>query len=226
MRGGRVVGYRHKLLEVTAENYRPDRKIKRLVAEIRRPFARRLDETIGRTDTDLFRKGVLESSMDNFIADAVREATGADIGMANGFRFSYPITKGAITEESLFNIFPMEANIKVGTLTGKQLRNFWENSLEDVFAADAYGQRGGWGARPSGMNVRVRLGAPKGARILWMKIGGELVKDDKHLHRRLVRPSGRRGGDALPFRGREQQPRAFNHRSRCDAGIPSPTQNN
>lgn len=179
MRGGRVVGYEHKLLEVTAENYRPDRKIKRLVAEIRRPFARRLDETVGRTDTDLFRKGVLESSMDNFISDAVREATGADIGMANGFRFSYPVTKGAITEESLFNIFPMEANIKVGTLTGKQLQAFWENSLEDVFAADAYGQRGGWGARPSGMVVRVRLGAPKGQRIVWMKVGDRLVEDDK-----------------------------------------------
>jgi S-sulfosulfanyl-L-cysteine sulfohydrolase len=179
VRGGRVIGYRHKLLEVTAENYRPDKKIKRLVAEIRRPFARRLDETVGRTDTDLFRKGVLESSMDNFISDAVREATGADIAMANGFRFSYPVTRGAITEESLFNIFPMEANIKIGTLTGKQLRDFWENSLEDVFAADAYGQRGGWGARPSGMTVRVRLGAPKGNRIVWMKVGDELVKDDR-----------------------------------------------
>ena len=178
VQNGKVVSYDHKLLEVTAENYQPDRQIKELVAKIRQPFAKRLDETLGGTETDLFRKGILESSMDNFIADAVREATGSDIAMANGFRFSYPVTRGEITEESLFNIFPMEANIKVGTLTGRQLREFWENSLEDVFAADAYGQRGGWGARPSGMNIRVRLGAPKGKRVVWMKVGGKEVKDD------------------------------------------------
>ncbi len=179
VRGGRVIGYEHKLLEVTPERYRPDPQVQRLVAKIRRPFSQRLDAIVGNTETDLFRKGVLESSMDNLMADAVREATGADIGMANGFRFSYPVPAGAITEESLFNIFPMAAQIKLGVLTGKQLREFWEESLEQVFAGDAYGQRGGWGARPSGMTVRVRLGVPRGERVVWMKVGNQPVQDNK-----------------------------------------------
>jgi 5'-nucleotidase len=127
-----------------------------------------LEKPVGRTETALFRKGVLESTMDNVIADALREASGADIGMTNGFRFSYPIPPGPITEEDLFNIFPMDAGIKVGKLTGRQLREFWEDGLDQVFASDAYGQRGGWGPRPSGMMVRVRLGQPKGKRVVWM----------------------------------------------------------
>lgn len=178
VRGGRVVGVEHKLLEVTPDRYRPDSAMQRLVASARAPFRQRLETVAGRTETALFRKGVLESSADNLIADAVREATGADIGMANGFRFSYPVLPGPVTEEDLYNLFPMDANIKVGVLSGRQLRTFWEQSLNDVFAADAFGQRGGWGPRPSGMAVRIRLGAPSGKRVVWLTVNGEPVRDD------------------------------------------------
>jgi S-sulfosulfanyl-L-cysteine sulfohydrolase len=175
---GRVVGHEHELLEVSPERYRPDAKVARIVADVRRPYEAQLKKPVGRTETALFRKGVLESTMDNVIADALREASGADIGMTNGFRFSYPIPPGPISEEDLFNIFPMDAGIKVGKLTGRQLRDFWEDGLDQVFASDAYGQRGGWGPRPSGMTVRVRLGQPKGKRVVWMKVGDKVVRDD------------------------------------------------
>ncbi len=179
VRDGRVVGYDHALLEVTPERYKPDPAVARLVADARRPFEAKLQTIVGRTETPLFRKGILESSMDNVIADAVREATGAAIGLTNGFRFSYPVPPGPITEEDLFNVFPMDASIKIGTLTGRQLKDFWEEGLDQVFAADAYGQRGGWGPRASGMTVRVRLGAPKGQRVIEMRVAGVPVVDDK-----------------------------------------------
>lgn len=178
VKDGRVAGFDHKLLEVTPDRYQPDAKVAELVAKAREPFAERLSKVVGQTETDLFRKGVLESTMDNVIADALREASGADIGMTNGFRFSYPIPKGAMTEEDLYNMFPMDAPIKVGRLTGRQLRDFWEESLEQVFASNAYGQKGGWGPRPSGMTVRAMLRAPKGKRVVWMKVGDRVVKDD------------------------------------------------
>lgn len=144
VKDGRVTGYEHKLLEVTPEQYASNSRVAKLVAEARKPFETRLSKVVGRTESDLFRKGVLESTMDNLIADALREATGADIGMTNGFRFSYPVRRGVVTEEDLYNIFPMDAPIKLGKLTGRQLKQFWEDSLEHVFAADAYGQKGGW----------------------------------------------------------------------------------
>ncbi|MFN3653364.1 MAG: bifunctional metallophosphatase/5'-nucleotidase [Armatimonadota bacterium] len=178
VRDGKVAGYEHQLLEVTPERYRPDPEVQRLVEAAQAPFAGKLKQVVGHTETHLYRKGVLESSMDNLIADAVREATGADIGMTNGFRFSYPVPAGPITEEDLLNIFPMHAPVKVGTMTGRQLREFWEESLEQVFASDAYGQRGGWGPRPSGMEVRVRIGAPQGQRVVWMKVNGRPVRED------------------------------------------------
>ena len=178
VRGGRVVGLDHALLQVTPERYRPDSTMARLVAEAKAPFREQLRRVVGRTETPLFRRGVLESSVDNLIADAVREATGATIGLAMGFRFSYPVLPGPVTEEDMFNLFPMDANIKVGMLTGKQLRTFWERSLEEVFAADPFGQRGGWGPRPSGMTVRIRIGAPTGQRVTRLEVNGEPVRDD------------------------------------------------
>ena len=67
----RVVGHEHELLEVSAERYRPDAKVARIVADVRRPYEARLKKPVGRTETALFRKGVLESTMDNVIADAL-----------------------------------------------------------------------------------------------------------------------------------------------------------
>lgn len=192
VQGGKVVGYDHTLLEVTPDRYQPSPAVAALVAAARRPFEAKLRRVVGHTETVLFRKGVLESSMDSFIADALRETTGADIGITNGFRFSYPVPPGPITEEDLFNIFPMDAGIKVGTLTGRQLKALWEEGLEQVFAADAYGQRGGWGPRASGMTVKVRLGAPTGQRVIEMKVNGRLVTDDQ----RFTVASCDRPGDA------------------------------
>ncbi len=178
VRDGRVQKYEHELLEVTPERYKPNRRVQNLVDRSRAPFAARLDKVVGTTKVDLYRKGVLESTVDNLLADAVREASGADIGISNGFRFSYPVPAGKVTEEDLYNIFPMDAQIKTGTLTGRQLREFWEQSLEEVFARDAFGQRGGWGPRVSGMEVRIRLGAPRGQRVVWMKVHGKDVTDE------------------------------------------------
>lgn len=149
-----------------------------LVAGAIKPYRARLDRVVGRTDAPLFRKGILESSVANLLADVVREASGADIAFSNGFRFSYPVPSGHVTVEDVFNIFPMDAPIKVGTLSGRQLRQFWERSLEEVFGKDPYGQRGGWGPRVSGMEVRIRLGAQPGKRVVWMKVRGTEVKDD------------------------------------------------
>ena len=192
VRDGRVVNYAHTLLEVTPERYKPSPRVAALVRKAEKPFVGRLQQRVGHTQAALFRKGILESGVDNLLADAAREASGADIAFSNGFRFSYPVPQGPVTVEDLYNIFPMDAQIKTGILTGKQLRDFWEQSLEEVFGKNPYGQRGGWGPRVSGMEVRIRLGAPRGKRIVWMKVNGKEVRDED----RFTVASCDRPGDA------------------------------
>jgi 5'-nucleotidase len=68
------------------------------------------------------RYDVLETSMDNFIAGAVREMTGGDFGITNGFRFAPPLPAGAVTIGDLWNMLPLDTLMKSGTVTGRQLR--------------------------------------------------------------------------------------------------------
>jgi 2',3'-cyclic-nucleotide 2'-phosphodiesterase (5'-nucleotidase family) len=76
------------------------------------------------------RYNLLETTADDFIADAVRETAKTDIGFTNGFRFGVPVPPESITEADLWNLLPMDARMKRGWITGKELRDYLEHELE------------------------------------------------------------------------------------------------
>jgi 2',3'-cyclic-nucleotide 2'-phosphodiesterase (5'-nucleotidase family) len=133
---------------------------------------------VGRTDTVLMRYDLLESSADDFVADAVREIAKADVGLTNGFRFGAPIPPGAITEADLWNLLPMDARMKRGWITGKELRDYLENELEMVYAKNPLKLNGGWGPRAAGMRFVFNARAKHGHRIVSITIGGREVEAD------------------------------------------------
>jgi len=92
-----------------------------------------MENVIGYTNIYLYRYNVVETNMDAMLADAIREITNTDIALSNGFRFSHPIPPGYITEEDLWNVYPVVEKLKVGKIYGWQLREFWEKELENVF---------------------------------------------------------------------------------------------
>src|SRR5690606_40912949 len=63
-------------------------------------------------------------------------------------------------------------NLKTGQVTGKQLRDFWEQEIENVFATDATRRFGGWLPRPSGMTLRFAASAAPGHRVQEIRVGG------------------------------------------------------
>ena len=48
------------------------------------------------------RYDLFETTADDFIADAVRETAGTDIGFTNGFRFGSPVRAGARSPRPTF----------------------------------------------------------------------------------------------------------------------------
>lgn len=177
LKDGKVAGVQYELVGIDADRYSENPEMKSMIEKIELPFRQRLDRVIGETKTTLLRYDVLESTMDNLVADAVREAIHADTGFTNGFRFSPPIAPGPITEADLWSILPLDANLKVGTVTGKQFRAYLENEMELVFAKDPFALSGGWGPRPSGMEITFIAKAPKGSRIKSVKIAGHEITD-------------------------------------------------
>ncbi len=154
--GGGVASHTYRLIPVLASVYPEDPAMKALIDASLSPYRDRMAGGLGRTDTVLMRYDLFETSADDFIADAVRDAAGTDIGFTNGFRFGAPVPAGPVTEADLWNLLPMDTRMKSGWMTGSELRAYLEKELETVYSKDPYKLNGGWGVRASGMAFAFR----------------------------------------------------------------------
>ncbi len=175
---GGVAGERFELIPVRASRYDEDSRVAAIVKHVEAPFRDRMQRVVGRTETPILRYDVLETSADDLVADAVRETAGADIGTTNGFRFTPPILPGPVTEGQLWSLLPLDARMKMGWITGRELRAYLENELELVFSKDAWKLSGGWGPRLSGVKLRFAAKGSPGHRIVDLQVRGRDVKDD------------------------------------------------
>lgn len=94
----------------------------------------KVEEVLGYSQVDLVR-GIIggDSPLANFVADAMREGTGADFAFANIGGVRYPINKGPISYEQLFLLQPFNNTVDILTMTGDQVRDLVERSLSDQF---------------------------------------------------------------------------------------------
>lgn len=85
--GGKLKDANYQLLDVDPALYKPDPEMEALVKKAKAPYAKELDQVIGKTKTNLVRYFVLENPMDNLITDAIHWKFKPDIALSNGFRF-------------------------------------------------------------------------------------------------------------------------------------------
>jgi len=143
---------------------------------------------VGHTDTLLLRHHVLEDTLNNFIADAIRSVTdaavagnsfgwtGVDISMANGFRFGNAVLPGHdITLRDLYTWFPIAPAVNVADFSGQSIQKSLDTVLGAVFDRNPFMQRGGWYIGLSGMtqtlDLRNRPFSSSGGRIVQTKVG-------------------------------------------------------
>lgn len=175
MRNGEIKDVKYQLIEVKPDKYEEDPDIARLVEQVRNQYKDKTDVVHATTKSPLYRYTVVESTMDNFIADAIKTAGGTQIGISNAFRFTPPIMPGNVTEGNLWDMLPVNAQLKRGNVTGQQMKDWWEQELENVFSKDPNKQVGGWVPRVAGMEVTFTAGNDKGNRVKDMKVNGERV---------------------------------------------------
>lgn len=171
VKNGHVCGFQHHLIEVS-ESIIPHRETEHVINEQLAPFRDRMNEVVGQTRTALNRMTVLESTMDNLITDAYLDLTGADVALSHGWRYGAPIPPGNVTLGDLWQIIPTNPELFTIEMTGAEIRQKLEMSLENVYASDAFNQKGGYIIRVSGLNAIVRLNNPKGTRIEQLDIAG------------------------------------------------------
>ena len=179
--GGGVAGRKFRLIPVLASQYPEDSHVKALVDKSLAPHRARMGKEAGSTDALLMRYDLFETTADDVIADAVRDAAQtADIGFTNGFRFGPPVPAGPVDQADLWNFLPMDARMKSGWVTGGELRDYLENEQEMVFSKNPWKLNGGWGPRASGMDFAFNALADKGRRVVSIKVKGREVDADDH----------------------------------------------
>ena len=108
-----------------------------------------------------------------------------DIALSNGFRFCPPLVPDAktgiadITVEYLWSMLPVNSDVKMATVTGKQLCDWLEKEIENVFAKDPTKRFGGWLVRFKGMTINFTIAAEPGKRLNKVMINNEPVDPAK-----------------------------------------------
>ena len=145
---------------------------------------------VGETSTALNRATMLETTMDNFLLQALLESTGAQLAFSNGWRFGAPIIPGEVTVNDLYNMIPMNPPISTVELTGEEVVAMLEENLERTFACDPYDQMGGYVKRSLGLNAYIKIENPPGQRVQQVFVGGEQLEPGRHYPTAFVTEQG------------------------------------
>jgi 2',3'-cyclic-nucleotide 2'-phosphodiesterase (5'-nucleotidase family) len=186
---GQIIDFRHQLIEVE-EKIPPDPMIAELVKQALAPYKNELAEVVGETATALNRGTTLETTMDNFLLQALLDSSGAQLAFSNGWRYGAPIVPGNITLNDLYNIIPMNPPVSTVELTGEEIREMLEENLERTFSCDAYNHMGGYVKRCLGLNVYFKIENPSGLRIQKIFVGNVEIQADKYYSAAFVTMQG------------------------------------
>jgi S-sulfosulfanyl-L-cysteine sulfohydrolase len=175
----------YELLDVDPLKYSPDKTVQDLIEKAYAPFKKDLQTVIGTSKTPLVRYFVMETPMDNLITDAIKWKFGPDVALSNGFRFCQPLAVdpktglASITKEFLWNMLPVNSEVKTGVASGKQIWEWLEKELQNAFAKDPSKRFGGWFVRFSGMQVNFTIGNELGKRVNSVTIAGQALDPGK-----------------------------------------------
>ncbi len=178
IKDGKIQSYDHKLV-VLDKTIEEDPDMKSMVEKKMLPYKEKLNHVLGKTNTDLSRSEVLESTMDNFLLQSLIDYTGSQVAFSNGWRYGAPIPKGPISENDLWNIIPVNPPVSKVKITGKEMWDMMEENLEKTFAKDPYEQMGGYVKRCLGINLYFKIENDYGHRIQRLFVNGEEVNFEK-----------------------------------------------
>lgn len=176
---GKITQHRYELLEVNPKKYKADKEVAALIGRVEAPYQSAIGKVVGYSTVPLYRYFVVENTIDTLILDALAWKTDTDIVLSNGFRFcpprSTPDHTGniPITEGYIFDMLPIDSPVRTAKVTGKQLREWLEKELNNVFAKDASKRFGGWVVKFRGMEVAFNAFGETGQRVQRVTIGGE-----------------------------------------------------
>lgn len=181
---GKIVSDHYDLVEVNPKKYKADREMDRLIDKLEDPYEATINQVHGYSKVPLYRYFVVENTIDTLIIDALMWKAKTDIVLSNGFRFCPPRTVDhtgmvPITEGFVYDMLPVDAVARTAWVKGRQLKEWLEKELQNVFASEASKRFGGWVVKMRGMDIEFKAFEEFGQRVQKITIGGKPLEMDK-----------------------------------------------
>ncbi len=178
VRGGRVAGYRSRLIPVLAQTVPEDPDMARLIEELRRPHEAALGEGLAVSESLLWRRGNFNGTFDELILDALLKRFDAQVAFSPGFRWGVTIVPGqTITLEDVYGHTALTyPNTWARELTGLEIHRLMEDVADNLFHPDPYYRQGGDMVRLGGLTYTIEPQKTVGRRIRDIRIGGRSLE--------------------------------------------------
>lgn len=171
VQGGKMAGFRHKLIPIFSDVIAPDADMTALIDEIRAPYADKLSEVVGETEGLLYRRGNFNGTWDDLICDAIMAKRDAEIALSPGVRWGASLIPGPITREDIHSVTSMTyGQVYRNEMSGETLKTVMEDVADNIFNADPYYQQGGDMVRVGGLGYTIDPNAEMGNRISGMTL--------------------------------------------------------
>jgi 2',3'-cyclic-nucleotide 2'-phosphodiesterase (5'-nucleotidase family) len=165
----RIIDYKEELVWLWADiDMNPSPKISALIEEIQSSIKEEYNREIGFCEIDRTREPhPVESVLGNWITDAMRWKTGAQLAFQNSGGIRADIASGSITIADIYELSPFNNVLMVFELTGEQIKGVLECDIE----------RGWDRLQVSGITYRYykKDAKPEGERVDYVEIDGEVV---------------------------------------------------
>ncbi len=181
VKGGKIAGWKYKLLPVFSNLIAPDAEMEALIKKTRAPYETFLSEKLAISEGTLYRRGNFNGTFDQLIMDAMMEVQGADAAFSPGFRWGTSLLPGeAITMEHLMDqtaiTYPQTT---LTEMTGEFIKTIMEDVADNLFHPDPYKQQGGDMVRVAGINYTCDLTKGIGKRINNLMLNGKALDPNK-----------------------------------------------
>ncbi len=181
VKGGKVQGWKYRLVPVFSNLLAADAKMDALITKIRAPFESKLNEKLAVTEDLLYRRGNFNGTYDQMICDALMKVKGADAAFSPGFRWGTSLLPGDVItmEQMMDQVAITYPATTLNTMTGETIKTIMEDVCDNLFNADPYYQQGGDMVRVGGIQYSVTPNNTIGKRIGDMTLRGKPVEANK-----------------------------------------------
>ncbi len=154
---GNSFSYKYKLLPVLSNQIKPSKKMIMLIDSLKKPHKDHLDQIIGKSSLDLYRRGNFNGSFDNLICDSLTHVLDTEISLSPGFRWGPTVlANDDIKMSDIYNHTAITyPNVYRREMTGENIKNILEDVADNIFNPDPYLQQGGDMVRTTGLSYEI-----------------------------------------------------------------------